>query len=573
MYYKNENLFNKNSLLFRKNGFSNAFLQLKLLVGFYFLQIKNDFLKVNKEKLIKTTLFLFFAGFFFPVVYYLFLFIFKHFYTAQIIGPLLVKKLLYTFYMTFTIMIILSSIVASIPVLFFSREMDFLFSSPVKIEIVFILKYIKILIDSCWMILLITIPIFAAYSKVLKIDIYQYLFIFISHIPFFIICVSCGIFLTLFLIKYFPGQQIRNFVIAIYGIFLVAFFIYFRMLEPEKLTGADFNQIMELVRNLKAPDNFFFPHSHLLKIINNVTYSGILSGVLPLMLLTFLSIIFFITVIFVAKIWYFDGFSKKEIFKKEKIVKGSFVYKKTNEFSVLLKKDVKYIIRDTTQWIQLVFLFGIIFLYLFNIYKLPADLFNLREVIFFLNIGFIGLVMSAVGARLILPVISMEGRSFWILKTIPISIKKYVIYKFIIYTFFIVTTGLIISFLSLNLLKTHKLINFITIFSTVLITFVIAGCAIGLGAVFADFKIKNPEDLITGIAGLFYMFVTFLFIALLLFLEAGFVKDYYLSKILKFKEFHIEKYFLNYILIIIIAFFIIGISMWAGIKKLEKIEV
>lgn len=547
--------------------------KLNLLINFYFLQIKNNILQVNKEKIIKTTLFLFFAGFFFPVIYHLFFFIFKHFYTAQLIGPLLVRKLLYTFYMTFTVMIILSSIVASIPVLFFSREMDFLFSSPIKTETIFIIKYFKIIVDSCWMILLITIPIFAAYSRVLKIDIFQYFFIFISHIPFFVVCVSVGIFLTLLLIKYFPGQGIRNFVIAVYGIFLVAFFIYFRMLEPEKITGADYNQIMELVRNLKAPDNFFFPHTHLLKIINNVTYSGILSGILPFLLFATLSAVAFILVVYIAKLLYFEGFSKKEIFKKEKKLEKVFAIKKTEEFLTLLKKDIKYIIRDTTQWIQLVFLFGIIFLYLFNIYKLPADLFNLREVIYFLNIGFIGLVMSAVGARLILPVISMEGKSFWIVKTLPLTIKKYIFYKLLIYTIFIVSTGLLISILSLNLLKTDKIINFITVFSTVLITSVIAGCGIGLGAVFADFKIKNPEDLITGIAGLFYMFITFLFIALLLFLEAGPVKDYYLSKILKFKEFNIAKYFINFILIIIIAFLTVGISVWAGIKRLEKLEI
>ncbi len=547
--------------------------KLNLLLNFYFLQIKNNISVLNREKIIKTTLFLLFAGFFFPVIYYLFLFIFKHFYTAQIIGPLLIRKLLSTFYMTFSVMIILSSMVAAIPVLYFSREMDFLFSCPVKTETIFIIKYFKIIVDSCWMILLMVIPIFAAYSKVLKIDIYQYLFIFISHIPFFIVCVSMGIFLILFLIKYFPGQGIRNFVIAIYGFFLVAFLIYFRMLEPEKLTGADFNQIMELVRNLKAPDNFFFPHSHLMKIVNNVTYSGIFSGILPFFIFTFISIILFIAVIYVAKIWYFEGFSKKVIFNKEKKLKSVFIFKKTNEFITMLKKDIKYLIRDTTQWIQLVFLFGIIFLYLFNIYKLPADVFNLKEVIYFLNIGFIGLVLSAVGARLILPIISMEGRSFWIIKTMPVSIKKYVFYKVIIYTVFIIITGLIISILSLNLLKTHKLINFITIFSTILITFVVAGCGIGLGAVFADFKIKNPEDLITGIAGLFYMFITFLFIAFLLYLEAGFVKDYYLSRILKFKEFHIEKYFFNFIIIVIIAFLMVGFSVWAGIKKLEKLEV
>jgi len=544
-----------------------------LLSDLYFKQLKNNLSQINKEKVIKFLLFLFFSVIFFPLVYYLFFFIFKHFYTAQIIGPLLLKKLLYTFYMTFTVMIILSSIVAAIPVLYFSKEMDFLFSCPIKIESIFFIKYIKVIIDACWMIFMLIIPIFIAYSRVIKIDFFQYIFIVLSHIPFFIICVSVGLFLTIVLIKYFPGEGVRNVVVAIYGIFLVFFIIYFRMLQPEKITGASANEIMEFVRYLKTPDSIFFPHSHIMKIINNISYSGILAGISPFILFLSISIIFFAIIILIAKFWYFDGFAKKGVYNKRKIFIKSYELKKTSIFMAQLKKDIKYFVRDTTQWIQIVFLFGIVFIYLFNIFKLPVDLYNLREFIYFLNIGFIGLVMSAVGARLILPVISIEGRGFWIYKIIPDTIKNYILYKIIIYGSFLVGLGILVAIISLGMLKTSLFINIITIFSTFLINFVIVGTGIGLGAYFADFKIKNPEDLITGLPGLFYMLITFLFVGLLLVVEAGVVKDYYFTRLVKVKEFHIINYLPNFILISLVAFFLFFSSLFIGIKRLEKLEI
>ena len=542
------------------------------LVSFYLTQFRNKMLNPTKENIIKSLLVLVFAAMFFPVVYQLFYFIFKHFYSVPIVGGLLVNKLLNTFFLTFSVMIILSAIIAAIPVLYLSHDMDFLFSSPLKTETIFSTQCVKITAGASWMIILMGIPIFGAYMSVLKITAAQYLFILLCHVPFFIILSSAGILVTVLLVRFFPAENVRNMAIALSGIFAVILIIYFRMLQPEKLTGAGIDKVSDFIKNLRTPDAMWMPHAYFVNIVHKVTAYGIWGGLSGFFYFMSASLLVLSSVIAVSKHLYFEGYGKKGARRKEKPLSLSYSYIKRFIFTAQSLKDGRYLLRDTSQWIQVVFLAGIVFIYLFNLYKLPAELFGLRDFIFFLNIGFIGMVLAAVGSRFVLPVISNEGKGFWIFKTAPVTMPRYVMYKFLVYCVPLILTGQFVAIISINILKPGEFINYLTMYSTFFITLVIASVGIGFGAYFANFNIKNPEDLITGVAGLAYMFLSFMYVALVLFIEAGIVKDYYMAQIVKAMVFEPSKYVFNYILIMVSALVISVPCLLSGMNKLKTME-
>ncbi|HPN64830.1 MAG TPA: hypothetical protein PK247_06475 [Candidatus Goldiibacteriota bacterium] len=547
--------------------------EIALLSGFYFTQFKNRIKHPAKGELVKLFLLIAFSLIFFPMIFQLFLFIFKHFYGAQIIGGLLVNRLLSAIYMTFSYMIVMSAVVSAIPVLYLSRDMDFLFSSPIKAEDIFTFQYLKIIVEACWMMFLMAVPIFAAYSYVLKIGVYQYVFIMAAHIPFFIIMASAGIVLTLLLVRYFPAESIRNIAVAMSGIFLVGIVLYFRMLEPEKLSAGSMQDVSEFLKYLRTPESFFLPHTHFISIVKDVTAYGIFRGMGPLAAYGSAAIIVFTLVIKAAGLWYFDGYGKKGIHKKEKPLPAGRAFTRRRIFLSQLIKDLKYLVRDTSQWIQVVFLFGVVAIYLFNMYKMPSELFDLKNVIYFLNIGFIGFIISAIGSRFILPVISVEGRAFWIYRSAPTTMTKYVIDKFIAYGIPMMIIGMLIAFLSIRILKSDPFINMVTVFSTFFVTLVIAGTGTGFGAYFANFKIKNPEELITGAAGLSYMFLTSLYIGALLMLIARPVRTYYMSTLVKAYKFDAMEFWWMFLAAAVLAVLITVLSLWAGIKRLKKMEI
>ncbi|HPD18213.1 MAG TPA: hypothetical protein PLF61_00975, partial [Candidatus Goldiibacteriota bacterium] len=442
--------------------------------NFYFTIFKNKITDVNKDGIIKFFVLLLFLSFFFPSIYYLFYYIFKYFYMAPVIGPLLVNKLLNGFYMTFSLMIVLSSIAAAISVLYFSRDTDFLFSTPIKLETVFLFKLNKIFVSSGWMIIAIALPIFFAYMKILRMDFSQYILIILTHIPFCMILSSIGVIITLILVKFFPAEGVRNFSIGILGVFMVFVIAYFRMLQPEKLTASSFEEMGQFMRALNTPEFFLFPHVQFVNVVKEVTIKGVIYGMVPFLIFSSVAIFIFIITIIISKNLYFVSYGQKNYYRKEKKQEINMSYKKTSFFINQMAKDFKFSIRDTTQWIQIVFLAGLVVIYLFNLYKLPEELYNLKQFIFYLNIFFIGLILSAIGARLILPVVSVEGRGFWIYKSAPISIKRYLLYKLFIYCIFIFVIGLLVSTVSIKILNPGSFINFLTIFTISIITIVIS---------------------------------------------------------------------------------------------------
>lgn len=542
------------------------------ITSFYCRQFFRALFLVNRDKLIKNLLLLLFAVIFFPMVYQLFKFIFRHFYDAPLIGGILVSSLMNTFYLSFSLLILLSSIVTSISVLFLSRDMDFLFSRPLREGSLFAFQYLKIIAGSCWMVFLMSVPIFGAFGSIFNLSMGQYLFMLLNHLPLFVIMTSVGIVITLLLLKSFPAENVRNIAIAVSGIFVAAFLVYFRMLQPEKLTGASTEQIRQFIENFRTPDSLLLPHGAFMHIINRVTGHGVLNTLLPSVIFFSVSAVCFYLVIETGKKMYFEAYGKKGLYTKQGTLSPGFRFHKAGQIANQIKKDFLYLVRDTAQWIQVVFLFGLVVIYLFNMYKLPDQLFNLRNVIYFLNIGFIGFVMSAIGARLVLPVISSEGRGFWIYRSAPFALRNYVLYKLVAYGLPVMATGLVVAGISLYILKADSFVVFLTIFSTFCATLVISGVGTGFGAYFADFSIKNPEEMITGVAGLAYMFATFIFIGLLLWFEAGAVRDYYVSTVVNEKTFHPEKYIPEAAAIIGITLAFTILPMIAGIKKLEKME-
>ncbi|MCE5301394.1 MAG: hypothetical protein LLG37_11065 [Spirochaetia bacterium] len=542
------------------------------LLNFHFTQFKNRLTNPTKETAVKNILIFIFAAMFFPIIYQLFFYIFNHFRSVPIIGGLLVNRLLYAFYMTFSIMTVLSAIVSAIPVLYLSRDMEFLFSSPVSIETIFTVQSAKITMAASWMIVLMAVPIFAAYTTVMKLSAGQYIFILLAHVPFFVILASIGIMLTLLLVRFFPAENVRNIAVAFSGIFVVAFIVYFRMLQPEKLTGASFTEVSQFFDALRAPESPFFPHTHFVNLVKAITASGVYAGLGTFFAQLAVAALASAATIRLSGRYYFEGYGRKNIYRKSKNRYVAAAYKQGTVYAAQTSKDFKYLTRDTSQWIQVVFLAGLVFIYLYNLYKMPAELFNLREFIYFLNIGFIGMVLSAVGARFILPVISNEGKGFWIFKTAPLTMRRYVWYKFLVYGAPVVVLGQVVAAVSIYILRPGTFINIVTIISTFVITLVITAVGTGFGALFANFNIKNPEELITGTAGLAFMFLTFLFVAVMLVIEAGMVREYFMASLVKASRFNAAQYAGRFCIILLIAAAISAGAMEAGIRKIEKAE-
>ena len=84
---------------------------------------------------------------------------------------------------------------------------------------------------------------------------------------------------------------------------------------------------------------------------------------------------------------------------------------------LMLVKDLRLFRRDPLQWSQFSIFLGCSVLYFLNVRRFTYDMYYAAWVnmVSFLNLSVVGLLLSTFTTRFVFPMISLEGRRFWIL--------------------------------------------------------------------------------------------------------------------------------------------------------------
>lgn len=180
---------------------------------------------------------------------------------------------------------------------------------------------------------------------------------------------------------------------------------------------------------------------------------------------------------------------------------------------LLLVKDLRIFRRDVSQWSQFVIFFGLLGLYFFN-----ARSFNYNNayasMIGFLNLAVVGLILSTFTTRFVFPMISLEGRRFWILGLLPLHRDQIVWSKFL-FSFLgglLPCCGLVLlSDVMLGLPRRAIVIHEIC---CVVLCMGLSGIAVGLGAKMPDLRESSPAKISSGFGGTLSLVVSSFFIIL-----------------------------------------------------------
>ncbi len=178
---------------------------------------------------------------------------------------------------------------------------------------------------------------------------------------------------------------------------------------------------------------------------------------------------------------------------------------------LLLVKDFRLFRRDVSQWSQFAIFFGLLGLYFFN---LRAFNYNnaYASMIGYLNLAVVGLILSTFTTRFVYPMISLEGRRFWILGLLPVHRDQIVWSKFLFS--FVGSLGPCCSLVLLSdgmlglpwpLIAQHEL-------CCLMLCMGLSGIAVGLGARMPDLRESSPSKISSGFGGTLSLVVSSLFI-------------------------------------------------------------
>ena len=178
---------------------------------------------------------------------------------------------------------------------------------------------------------------------------------------------------------------------------------------------------------------------------------------------------------------------------------------------LLLVKDLRIFRRDISQWSQFVILFGLLGLYFLNLrsFKYHAAY---ASMIGFLNLAVVGLILSTFTTRFVFPMISLEGRRFWILGLLPVHRDQIVWSKFL-FAFLggvLPCCGLVL--LSDCMLGLDRWLIALHEACCVVLCMGLSGIAVGLGAWMPELRESSPAKISSGFGGTLSLVVSSLFI-------------------------------------------------------------
>jgi ABC-2 type transport system permease protein len=460
----------------------------------------------------------------------------RYFRDVQEIGPLLAGKLLGLILVSFFAILLLSNVITALSSFFLAKDLDLLVGGPVDWLRLYGAKLLETAIASSWMVALMSVPMFAAYGWVYEGG-WGFVPLAIAlFVPFLVIPSVIGSAITLILVNVFPARRTRDILSVVAVLAAGGLVLLFRLLRPEKLARPEgFRSLVDFIAVLRTPTSPFMPSEWVQKGV--MGYLGDRPDWLAVYLLWTTAAAAVVLGALLHRALYPSGFSRAQESSERWVRSGAgaaFVRRLLAPLGVLRRelvlKEIRLFFRDTTQWSQLILLAVLVVVYVFNIKFLPLRgegiTFFLVNIVPFLNLVLAGFVLASIAARFIFPAVSLEGRTLWLLRSSPMSMRDLLWSKFWVGTTPVLVLAVVIVGVTDYLLQVTPFMFAVSIFSIIGLTFAICGLAIGFGTIFPQFETENAAQIPTSFGGLLFMMASVAVIGGVVVLEARPVYGY-----------------------------------------------
>src|SRR5262245_24668656 len=327
------------------------------------------------------------------------------------LGPFLAGKLLGLILVGFFSILLLSNIITALSSFFLAKDLDLLVAAPVDWLKLYGAKLLETAVASSWMVVLMSVPMFAAFGFAYHGGWAFSVLVLTVFIPFLVVPAVIGSAITLILVNVFPARRTRDILSVIAVLAAGGVVLMFRVVRPERLARPEgFRSLVEFVTVLRTPTSPFLPSEWVQRAI--LSWLNERPNLLPVYLLWTTAAEAFVLGAVLHSRLYPIGFSKAQE-SGERLARGGtmgrFARAVFKPLGILRRelvlKELRLFFRDTTQWSQLILLTVLVIVYVFNIKYLPLKgegvTFFLVNVIPFLNLVLAGFVFASVAARFI----------------------------------------------------------------------------------------------------------------------------------------------------------------------------
>jgi ABC-2 type transport system permease protein len=189
----------------------------------------------------------------------------------------------------------------------------------------------------------------------------------------------------------------------------------------------------------------------------------------------------------------------------------------------LVTKDLRSFVRDPVQWSQVAIFFGLLFIYVANLRNLGYQRVVIEHIqslrwtnfVAFTNLAAAGLTLATLTTRFVFPMVSMEGRRFWVLALLPVRRSRLLLGKYVFATGGSLVLIVPLVFLGSRMLGIPARMAWIHMLAGLCMCAGLPGIAVGMGALFPNYRESSPAKIVSGFGGTLCLVTSIGFVCLL----------------------------------------------------------
>ena len=485
------------------------------LVAPRFLATRNALRRAPVRSAVLAALIAFFWGGVFGLVTH----VLGYFQTLGDFGPLLTQRLLALLFLTFFGILLVSNTVTALSTFYLAGDVNVLLAAPVTHRQLHHARFLETLVSSSWMVVLFGLPIFLAYGVVYRAGPAFYVATLGVLGTFVVIPAGLGVLFITGLVLVFPARRTRDALLVASGLLIGGGVLAVRWLAPERLAHADgLAGFTAFLGDFGATGSPYLPTTWAADAL--VPLLGARPGdpLFPLAMLASTAAMLFVVSATVVERVFLTAWSRAQAGRVQTNAGGRTLGQWLTTLArplprlpgLLLVKDASIFLRDASQWSQLLLLGALVGIYVYNFSALPigddsALAIAMQQIAAVSNLGLGAFVATAVAVRFVYPMVSLEGRVWWLLRTAPVSLERLWWSKFWIgFAPLLVFAELLIA-LTYHMLGAPPGLTALLLLTLVPLVAAVVSLGLAFGAVYPRFDTENAAQIATGFGAIVYM--------------------------------------------------------------------
>lgn len=410
-----------------------------------------------------------------------------------------------------------SVLTSAVTTLYASDDLPFLLALPIAAPRVFGLKVAETYLSSALLPALLTVPVLAGLGAARGAPPGYYFSSLVAVLALFAVPVTLGSLAALVLMRVAPAGRVKESATALSVLVAAALIVGLRALRPEQLTDLtpeEFEQFLTTFADLGVG---WLPPGWASTAIWDALGGMAVPPALVLLALVAMGGLWGVGRL--AAVAYREGWirgldhhhRRATDARERPAAAWERPLARLGPSGAVLIKDLRVLLRDPTQWSQLLVLVALAGVYLVSTASVAVEGQRFRDALGTLNVAFLSFLLAGVGIRLAFPVVSLEGEGWWLLRTGPIRTRALVLGKFAHALPPLLVLGGGLGVAQALLLDVTPALATASLVAGVCASVAVAALGVGLGAAFPRFDATNPAEVPMSPGGLLYMTLALLY--------------------------------------------------------------